>query len=99
MAVKGARHLSMVGSAKLVMLIQNEFLIKKLEDSEFATYATEKLGFPVNVHQVRTRRCEMQIPSKFEMMKKEKKTTVIGRIEELEKQVAEMKEKLKDLLN
>ena len=98
MAIKGARYLSMVDSAKLVMLIQNEFLVKKMDDEEFAKYATEKLGTPINIHQVRNRRVEMQIPSAVEIRKSEKKTTVVGRLETLEKEVAELKEKLKDLL-
>lgn len=98
MAKPGQRYLSMVDSAKLVMLIQNEFLIKKLDDEGFAKYATEKLGTPINLHQVRNRRVEMQIPSAVEIRKSEKKTTVIGRVEALEKEVADLKEKLKDLL-
>lgn len=98
MAVKGQRYLSMVDSAKLVMLIQNEYSKSKMMDSQFAEFATKQLGFQVLHSHILSRRQELGITAGRMEQLTAKKQTVIGRVEQLEKEVAELKEKLKDLL-
>lgn len=57
------RTLSLVESAKLINLINNEFVSSKLTDEAFAKHATEKLGFEVLDRHVHTRRVELGLPS------------------------------------
>lgn len=57
------RKLSMLESMRLMNLIETEFLAKGMTDVEFARYAAEKLGFPVQSTSVLKRRNELGIPS------------------------------------
>lgn len=55
------QFLSLTQSARLVYLIESEWLSSQKNDADFARYASEKLGFPVSVTQVYGRRSELGI--------------------------------------
>ena len=91
-------NLTMLQSAELVLLIKNEYSKSKMMDSQFAEFATKQLGFQVLHSHILSRRQELGITAGRMEQLTAKKQTVIGRVEQLEKEVAELKEKLKDLL-
>lgn len=91
-------NLTMLQSAELVLLIRNEYPKQKMTDTQFAEFATKQLGFQVIHSHVLSRRQELGITAGKLELAAAKKLTIIGRVEALEKEVAELKEKLKDLL-
>ena len=91
---------SLITSAKLVMLIEAEFVSSGKTDTEFASYASEKLGEPVNERNVKTRRAELGIKSRAELDAEKKlggNTQFVRRLEALENQVAQDQKEFKGI--
>jgi len=88
--MRGPRNsLSTVQSARLVNLIETEFVSSGKSDEDFGKYASEKLGFEVNPRNVHTRRGELGIPSHREAAKAAGSILIEPeRIEALERQLA-----------
>lgn len=57
------KQLSIVQSAKLLMLVEAEYVNYNKDDNTFAKYATEKLGFSVSGSNVTGRRNALDIPA------------------------------------
>ena len=64
-------HLTSVQSARVIVLIEAEYVSSGKNDREFAAYASEKLGFPVNERQLHNRRIELGIPARRDIIKPE----------------------------
>ena len=92
--------ISVVESARLVNLIEAEFVESGKTDGEFGAYATEKLGFPVNVRLVHCRRTELGIPSRSELRKSAAPVDILNlteRLTSIERQLAADQKELRGL--
>ena len=88
--------LSMIQSAKLLTLINDEFTKLNLAEPDFATHATKVLGFDVKSSHVNSRRVALGIPSRKEVVVARKAMTVDSLFEllrELEKRVVKLEGK------
>ncbi len=81
-------------SYKLFKFIEEEYTKSKLDNSSFAKYATERLGFTVNANNVFTRVRHLGIPNNRKVNAKEKAET---RLTGLSNRITELESKL-DLL-
>lgn len=91
--------LSNAESFKLYGLIQTEYTEKRLDDTEFAAYAAEKLGIPkITNRHVGTARRDLDIKSTRDIERDASKLTIAGRLASLEEQVRDLTEKLRPLL-
>ena len=81
------KSLSLVLSSRLVHLIENEFESSRKTDSDFAAYASEKLGVTITKQHVWTRRTELGLPSAHEN-KPLPVLEVSNRLEACERQLA-----------
>ena len=90
------KQLSIVQSAKLLMLVEAEYVNYNKDDNTFAKYASEKLGFSVSGSNVAGRRHALNIPATRtnNMMKKNTDVAaLISLIEGLEKRIVELERK------
>lgn len=108
------RHfLNQKQSFQLAQVIQAEYANKRLNDLEFAAWATTHLGFEVKYTNIRSLRAAFEIPSTVDVLAAERKAarqavgarlepsisgTLYARVKALEEHVARLEEKLKDLL-
>lgn len=91
--------LSNAESFKLFSLIQAEYTEKRLDDTEFAAYAAQKLGIPkITNRHVGNARKDLDIKSTRDIVRDASKLTIAGRIAALEEKMQELLEKLKPLL-
>lgn len=90
--------LSMLQSARLITLIEVEYTSSGKNDVEFATYATEKLGFPVIRRHVTSRRDELGIPSHREANPSPDRVEVTAQVKELHASVDQLRKDYAALL-
>ena len=93
---QGKDSLTMIQSAKLLTLVNDEFAKANLTEPEFAAHATKVLGFEVKTSHVNSRRVALGIPSRKEMNGARKAMTIESLFElvrELEKRVATLEAK------
>lgn len=64
--------LGILESAKLLTLVQERFAASELDDEQFASYASQELGFPCAASSVAARRRELGIDSAIERARKAK---------------------------
>lgn len=91
------KQLSIVQSAKLLMLVEAEYQTKNVDDNTFAKYATEKLGFSVSGSNVAGRRNALDMPATRTQNIIRKNTdaaSLLSLIEGLEKRIVELERRL-----
>lgn len=81
-------HLSMKQKFDLMELVRKEYVAKRLTDTEFATYAAERLGVRITAGNVSGARDAFQIPSSREMKIEDGKADLEKRVSILEARLA-----------
>ncbi len=85
-------------SMRLAELLEKEFVIKRVNDDEFAKYAEELLGFKITDGNVRGLREALDIPSLNTILKGSKIITAEERIWRVETDLADLKKRFEKLL-
>lgn len=84
------KQLPILQSSQLLLLVQAEYAASGLNDADFATYASKKLGFEVTENQVEGRREALGIPSTYAVKLQKRGVTIevlLDMLEELTKRV------------